>query len=172
MIDIDHLDISILEQLQRDGKMSHAALGERVHLSPSQVSRRVARLEESGLFRSYSALLNPDVLGLDVEAYTLVSLEQQDSGCGDAFEKSVQDFDEILDCLSVTGEADYILRIVVPDLQAFAAFLSEKLTKLPGVKMVRSNLGLRRIKSGHALPLTYLTRPSTRKPRVRYQPGR
>lgn len=169
MIDIDRVDIAILERLQRDAQVSHAALGEQVHLSPSQVSRRVARLEESGLFRGYSAMLNPEALGLDVEAYTLVSLERHDPGCGRAFEEGIQVFDEILDCLSVTGEADYILKIVVPDLQAFADFLSGKLMKLPGVKMVRSNIGLRRIKSGHVLPLDYLERPRDWKLKVRYR---
>jgi DNA-binding Lrp family transcriptional regulator len=167
-MDVDRTDIRILEQLQRDANLSHAALGELVHLSPSQISRRVARLEESGLLRGYMALLDPEMLGLDVEAYTSVSLDRHDPGCGEAFEQEIQAFDEILDCLAVTGEADYILRIVVPDLKAFARLITDRLIKLPGVKMVRSNIGLRRIKRGHAMPLAYLATPGEQRPKVRF----
>jgi len=189
-MDIDRIDIRLLEQLQKDARLSHAALGERVHLSPSQVSRRIARLEEAGLITGHTALLDPELLGLDVEAYTSVSLDRHDPGVGEAFEQAIQDFDEILDCLAVTGEADYILRIVVPDLKAFARLITDRadyilrivvpdlkafarlitdrLIKLPGVKMVRSNIGLHRIKRSHALPLTYLGAPGEQRPRIRY----
>lgn len=167
-MDIDRIDIRLLEQLQKDARLSHAALGERVHLSPSQVSRRIARLEEAGLITGHTALLDPELLGLDVEAYTSVSLDRHDPGVGEAFEQAIQDFDEILDCLAVTGEADYILRIVVPDLKAFARLITDRLIKLPGVKMVRSNIGLHRIKRSHALPLTYLGTPNEQRPRIRY----
>lgn len=167
-MDIDRIDILILEQLQRDASLSHAALGEAVHLSSSQVSRRVARLEDSGLLKAYVAVLDPELLGLDVEAYTSVSLDRHDPGCGDAFEREIQSFDEILDCMAVTGEADYILRIVVPDLNAFARLVTDRLIKLPGVKMVRSNIGLHRIKRSHSMPLAYLAAPADQRPKVRY----
>jgi Lrp/AsnC family transcriptional regulator, leucine-responsive regulatory protein len=166
-MDIDRIDILLLEQLQRDAKLSHASLGERVHLSASQVSRRVARLEESGLIKAHIAQLDPDMLGLDVEAFTSVSLDRHDPGVGEAFEQGIQDLDEILDCMAVTGEADYILRIAAPDLDAFARFITDRLIKLPGVKMVRSNIGLHRIKHSHALPLGYLAAPKAGKPKVR-----
>ena len=167
-MDIDRIDIRLLELLQQDSKQSHATLGEQVHLSASQVSRRVARLEEAGLIRGYSARLDPDMLGLDVEAYTSVSLDRHDPSRGVAFENALQDFPEILDCIAVTGEADYILRIVVPNLDAFARLITDRLVTLPGVKMVRSNIGLRRIKHSHAMPLTYLAAPGEQKPKVRY----
>lgn len=166
-MDIDRIDIRLLEQLQRDATLSHAALGEWVHLSASQVSRRIARLQEAGLIRGHTALLDPDVLGLDVEAFTSVSLDRHESGVGEAFEQGIQEIDEILDCMAVTGEADYILRIVAPDLDAFARFITDRLIKLPGVKMVRSNIGLHRIKRSHALPLGHLAAPKSGKPRVR-----
>jgi DNA-binding Lrp family transcriptional regulator len=166
-MDIDRRDIRLLELLQRDATLSHAALGERVHLSASQVSRRIARLEESGLVKGHIALLDPDMLGLDVEAFTSVSLDRHDPGVGEAFEQGIQELDEILDCMAVTGEADYILRIVVSDLNAFARFITDRLIKLPGVKMVRSNIGLHRIKRSHALPLGYLATAGERPPKVR-----
>ena len=166
-MDIDRTDIRLLEQLQRDATLSHAALGERVHLSASQVSRRIARLQEAGLIRGHTALLDPDVLGLDVEAFTSVSLDRHESGVGEAFEQGIQEIDEILDCMAVTGEADYILRIVAPDLDAFARFITDRLIKLPGVKMVRSSIGLHRIKRSHALPLTHLSAPKAGKSKVR-----
>jgi DNA-binding Lrp family transcriptional regulator len=167
-MDIDRTDIRILEQLQTNAKLSHAALGELVHLSSSQISRRVARLEASGLLQCYSVVLDPDVLGLDVEAFTAVSLDRHNPGVGDAFEQGIQAFDEILDCMAVTGEADYILRIVAPDLNAFASLVTDRLIKLPGVKMVRSSIGLRRIKRSHVMPLTYLTAPGEKRPKVRF----
>lgn len=166
-MDIDRTDIRLLEQLQRDATLSHAALGELVHLSASQVSRRIARLQDAGLIRGHTAQLDPDVLGLDVEAFTSVSLDRHDPGVGEAFEQGIQEIDEILDCMAVTGEADYILRIVAPDLDAFARFITDRLIKLPGVKMVRSNIGLHRIKRSHALPLAHLAAPKAGKPKVR-----
>lgn len=170
-MDIDRIDIRLLEALQRNAKLSHAALGEQVHLSASQVSRRIARLENAGLMRGYAALLDPDRLGLDVEAYTLVSLDRHDPGVGEAFEHAIQSLDEILDCSAVTGEADYILRIVAPDLNSFARFVTDRLIQLPGVKMVRSNIGLHRIKRSHALPISALARRDEKRPRLRVLDG-
>lgn len=142
-----------------------------MHLSASQVSRRIARLDETDIDRAYCARLDPELLGLDVEACTLVSLDRHDLNFGKVFEEGIQDFDESLDCLSVTSEADYMLRIVAPGLTAFAAFLADRLMKLSGVKMVRSNIGVRRIKSASALPLNYLTRPAAKRQQVRYCEG-
>lgn len=170
-MDIDRIDIRLLETLQRNAKLSHAALGEQVHLSASQVSRRIARLENAGLVRSYAALLDPDRLGLDVEAYTSISLDRHDPGVGDAFEQAIQSLDEILDCMAVTGEADYILRIVAPDLNSFARFVTDRLIRLPGVKMVRSNIGLHRIKRSHTLPLAPLVRRDEQRPKLRVVDG-
>lgn len=167
-MDIDRTDLRLLELLQKDAKLSHAALGEQVHLSASQVSRRIARLEEAGIVKGYLAQLDPDVLGLDVEAFTSVSLDRHDPGVGEAFEHSIQAIDEILDCMAVTGEADYILRVVAPDLKAFAKLVTDRLIQLPGVKMVRSNIGLHRIKRSHAMPLTYLGAAQSKQPRVRF----
>lgn len=167
-MDIDRTDLRLLDLLQKDAKLSHAALGEQVHLSASQVSRRIARLEEAGIVKGYLAQLDPDVLGLDVEAFTSVSLDRHDPGVGEAFEHSIQTIDEILDCMAVTGEADYILRIVAPDLNAFAKLVTDRLIQLPGVKMVRSNIGLHRIKRSHAMPLTYLGAAQSKQPRVRF----
>ena len=167
IMDIDRIDIRLLEALQLTAKISHAALGEQVHLSASQVSRRIARLENAGLVRGYAALLDPDRLGLDVEAYTSVSLDRHDPGVGEAFELAIQSLDEILDCMAVTGEADYILRIVTPDLNSFARFVTDRLIQLPGVKMVRSNIGLHRIKRGHALPIASLARRNEQRPKLR-----
>jgi DNA-binding Lrp family transcriptional regulator len=170
-MDIDRTDLLLLDLLQKDAKLSHAALGEQVHLSASQVSRRIARLEEAGIVKGYLAQLDPDVLGLDVEAFTSVSLDRHDPGVGEAFEHSIQAIDEILDCMAVTGEADYILRIVAPDLNAFAKLVTDRLIKLPGVKMVRSNIGLHRIKRSHVMPLTYLGSAQSKQPRVRFSGG-
>ena len=109
-ISIDLHDLQILNLLQQDGRATNALLGEKIHLSSSQVSRRVQRLEETHVISRYAALLNPEIAGLDVEAYIFVTLGRHGESHGDPFERAVTDMPEVLDCIAVTGECDYILR--------------------------------------------------------------
>jgi DNA-binding Lrp family transcriptional regulator len=159
-ITVDRYDLEILSELQRNGRATNSALGERVHLSMSQVSRRIQRLEESGIIRQYAALLDSEVLGLGVLAITSVTLGRHGDTQGDAFEQAVADMPEVLECLSVTGEADYILRVVATDLASFSEFMMKRLLRLPGVVNVKSNIALKRIKETHALPLNHVTQPA------------
>lgn len=149
---LDLFDIKLLTALQKDGRAPSAMLAERVGLSASQVSRRLARLEEDGVIASYAALLSPEAVGLTVLAFSAISLERQAEQM-DAFEAAVTRFPEILECWSVTGEADFVLRIVAKDLKSFADFLSQHLLRVPGVRAVRSSIVLHRIKQTTALPL-------------------
>jgi Lrp/AsnC family leucine-responsive transcriptional regulator len=149
---LDLYDLRLLTALQSEGRSPNAALAERVGLSASQVSRRLTRLEEDGVVERYAALLKPEAIGLTVLAFSAVSLERQAEQM-DAFEAAVLRFPEIQECFSVTGEADFILRIVARDLKAFADFLSQHLLRVPGVRAVRSSIVLHRIKQTSALPL-------------------
>lgn len=151
-IDLDVFDLRLLAALQKEGRAPNAALAESVGLSASQVSRRLARLEADGVIASYAALLKPEAVGLTVLAFSSISLERQAEAM-DGFEKAVLRFPEILECYSVTGEADFVLRIVARDLKAFADFLSERLLRVPGVRSVRSSIVLHQIKHTTALPL-------------------
>lgn len=150
--DLDVFDLRLLAALQKEGRAPNAALAESVGLSASQVSRRLARLEADGVIASYAALLKPEAVGLTVLAFSSISLERQAEAM-DGFEKAVLRFPEILECYSVTGEADFVLRIVARDLKAFADFLSERLLRVPGVRSVRSSIVLHQIKHTTALPL-------------------
>jgi len=158
-ITVDRHDLELLAALQQDGKATNSLLGERIHLSTSQVSRRIQRLEESGAISRYAALLDPAVVGLGVIAFTSVSLGRHGDAQGSAFERAIADLPEVLECLAVTGEADYVLRIVAPDLASFSDFMVKRLLRLPGVINVKSNIALKRIKQTHVLPLDHVTQP-------------
>jgi Lrp/AsnC family transcriptional regulator, leucine-responsive regulatory protein len=160
LIQVDRFDLDILNELQRDGRTTNSVLGEKIHLSTSQVSRRIQRLEESKVINHYAAMLDPDIVGLSVMAFTSVTLERHGEARSDTFERAVADMPEVLECLSVTGEADYILRIVVPDLESFSAFLMSSLLRAPGVVNVKSNITLKRIKQTHVLPMGHLLQPT------------
>ena len=150
--DLNVFDLRLLTALQREGRAPNAALAETVGLSASQVSRRLARLEAEGVIAAYAALLKPDAVGLSVLAFSSISLERQAEAM-DGFEAAVLRFPEILECYSVTGEQDFVLRIVARDLKAFADFLSDRLLRVPGVRSVRSSIVLHTIKQTTALPL-------------------
>ena len=159
-IHVDKYDLELLAQLQKEGRATNGALGERIHLSTSQVSRRIQRLEEAGAIGSYAALLDLETVGLGVEAFIFVTLARHGEGHGEAFEQAVTDMPEVLECISVTGEADYIVRAVSPDLAAFSEFMMKRLLRIPGVINVKSSLTLKKVKQTHVLPLDHLTQPA------------
>lgn len=156
MLSLDRIDLELLGALQRDGRATNPALGERVHLSASQVSRRIQRLEEAGLIDRCVTLLRAARLGLTVTAFTRVSLERHGETGNDAFDRAVQLMPEVLECYSVTGPYDYQLRIVAADLEAFAQFMMHRLMRLPGVRSVESSVALQEIKRTTELPLRQL----------------
>jgi Lrp/AsnC family leucine-responsive transcriptional regulator len=150
---LDGIDIKILEVLQADARISNVDLAGKVGLSPSPCLRRVRDLEESGLVRGYVALLDPAAVGLGVSVFVQVSLERQaERGLGE-FEKKVLERPEVLECYLMTGDADYLLRVVVPDVAAFERFLMGHLTRIPGVASVKSSFALKQVKYSTALPL-------------------
>ncbi|MCO5099326.1 MAG: Lrp/AsnC family transcriptional regulator [Burkholderiaceae bacterium] len=153
MIPLDRIDIQLLAALQRDGRATNPALGERVHLSASQISRRIQRLEQAGLIDRYVTLLRPARLGLSVIAYTRVSLERHGEAQNEDFNRAVQLLPEVLECYSVTGPYDYLLRVVAADLDAFAQFMLHRLMRVPGVRGVESSVVLQEIKRTTELPL-------------------
>lgn len=164
---VDRYDIDLLVELQRDGRATNSALGEKVHLSTSQVSRRIQRLEETKVISHYVAVLDPEVVGLGVMAFTHVTLERQGEH-GARFEQAIADIPEVLECLSVTGEADYILRIAAPDLASFSEFMAQRLLRLPGVANVKSTVTLKTIKQTFSLPLEHIKRPAQVKRQITF----
>lgn len=145
---IDRFDREILCTLQRQGRLSVQELSERVGLSPTPVSRRLKILEESGVITGYSALLDEAALGFGVTVFVSVRLEKQIDTALEDFEKAVEVLPEVVDCWLMTGNQDYLLRVVIAGLPEFEKFLVGGLTKIPGVASIESSFPLRRVKAG------------------------
>ncbi|SOE01225.1 Lrp/AsnC family transcriptional regulator [Caenispirillum bisanense] len=150
---LDGYDIKILAALQEDARISNVALSERVALSPSQCSRRIARLEQAGLLLGYHARIEPAAVGLDVIALVTVSLKEHGEEAVQAFQRAVLDLPEVLECALTTGDADYLLRVAAPDLRSFSQIVMHRLMALPNVGNLRSSIILDQIKPLAGLPL-------------------
>jgi Lrp/AsnC family transcriptional regulator, leucine-responsive regulatory protein len=149
----DRASRDILLALQADCRLSIQALAERVGLSATPVWRRVKELEDSGLIRRQVALLDREKLGLDVCVLANVSLVRHSDGAAEQFERLAAAAAEITECHAITGEADYVIKVVVADMKAYDQFLQTRIFKLAGVASVRSNVVLREVKYETALPV-------------------
>jgi DNA-binding Lrp family transcriptional regulator len=143
----------ILAELQADGRLTNQELAERVGVSPSPCWRRVKELEEQGVIRRYAALLDPEKAGVPECVFTLINLEMHNRESLAAFEQAVKDRPEIMECYAITGDADFILKIQVPNIRAYNRLLNEVVFRIPGVKHVKSSFTLREVKYDTALPL-------------------
>lgn len=155
-IELDRTDCRILQALQADGRLSNVELAEKVALSPSPCLRRVKRLEQAGVIRRYVALLDPAKVGLGLLAFVRVSLEKRGRGAMDAFKRAVQDWPEVMDCYVMTGDTDFLLKILVEDLEHFSRFIMDRLLKQAGVIDAKSSFALDTLKHNTALDLTHL----------------
>ncbi|MGN6112950.1 MAG: Lrp/AsnC family transcriptional regulator [Luteimonas sp.] len=151
--DLDRTDLLLLTELQRDGRVPNAELAERIHLSPSACLRRVQRLERDGVIAGYRAELDPDRLGLGLHAFVRVQLRQHDPQTVEGFARSVNAWDEVIACNALTGDMDYLLQVLVRDLDHFSRFLLDKLLGQAGVEDVNSSFVLRTVKPMRGLPL-------------------
>lgn len=154
--ELDAIDRSILDVLQEDARISNVDLSERVNLSPSPCLRRVRRLESEGTIRSYVTLLDPAEVGLPVSVFVQVSLERQVDDALENFEAEIISRPEVMECYLMTGDSDYLLRVVAPDLEGFQRFLLEHLTRIPGVASIKSSFALKQVSYRTALPLGHL----------------
>ena len=152
-ITLDDTDWRILAALQADARISNSDLAGKVFLSPSPCLRRVRELERAGLIQRYVTLLDPLKLGLTVSVFIQVSLEKQMRNALDIFENSVLARDEVMECYLMTGDSDYLLRVVVPDMPSLERFIVDYLAKIPGVSNIRSSFALKQVKYKTALPL-------------------
>lgn len=151
---LDRMDRRILDLLQRNARISNLELAESVGLSPTPCARRVRRLEESGLIRGHVTLLDQQQLGLSLTAFISISMDRHTPDRFQAFEEAVRDYPEVIECAVVTGQdSDYLLQVVVPDMQYYERFLLGRLTRIPGVTGVHSSFVLRRVVQRTALPL-------------------
>ncbi|HMZ01489.1 MAG TPA: Lrp/AsnC family transcriptional regulator [Burkholderiaceae bacterium] len=167
-LSIDRYDLALLAALQRDGQATNAALGERAALSASQISRRIQRLEAAGVITGYAALLDAAALGLGVTAFAHVLLERHDQTRPAEFERQIAALPEVLECFSISGEADYLLRIVAPDLATFSDLMMKRLLTLPGVAQVKTHIALSKVKQTHELPLEQIAQPRPQRLKVSF----
>lgn len=170
-ITIDRYDLALLDAVQHHGNATNAVLGAAVHLSPSQISRRLQRLGDAGIIVGHAALLDAAIVGLGVTAFAHVVLERHGTSQSDAFELAVAALPEVLDCFSVSGDADYLLRIVAQDLPAFSELMMKCVLRLPGVAHIKTNIALQKVKQTHVLPLDHLTQPARSRQQIRYSAG-
>lgn len=151
MARLDDIDRRIIAALQVDGKMTTHALAERVGLSPSPCARRVRLLEKAGIIRGYTAVVDQKKIGLPISAFASIKLERQREEELDRFAAAVSRWPEVVDCYLMTGQRDYLLRIVVGDLEAYERFLKDKLTRLPGVASIETSFALGQVKRSEVL---------------------
>jgi Lrp/AsnC family leucine-responsive transcriptional regulator len=159
MEEIDSTDLRILRALQRDGRMPNVALAEEVNLSPSPCLRRLKRLEDRGVIAGYRAVLDRRRVGLGLTLYVGIKVAGHSDELANALEAAFNEMEEVVSAHIVSGPAaDFLVEVVVPDLQAYERLLLKKLLTLPGVVDVNSNFSLRNIKSSGPLPLGHLRR--------------
>ncbi len=152
----DALDRRILDIIQDDARIANAELATKVGLSPSPCWRRVRTLEERGVIRQYASLLEPEAIGLPVNVFATVTLEKQAEKRLEHFEEEILRRPEVMECYLMTGEFDYLLRVVVPDIAAYQRFLLEHLTRIEGIASIKSSFALKQVQYKTALPLTHL----------------
>jgi len=150
---LDTTDRRILDILQNDSSLTNVELARRVHLSPSPCLARVKALEAAGVIRGYVALADPLKLGLNLNVFIQVSLEKQIDSELERFQNAMAEYPEVMECYLMTGYADYLLRVVVPDMQSLERFIVSHLTRIPGVKNIRSGFALKQVKYQTALPV-------------------
>lgn len=160
---MDAFDIKLLAALQADGRLTNLDLAERVGLSASQCSRRRAALEAAGVIESYHGLLSPQALGLDIVVYVQVRLATHSPHNSRAFLSLVEGLDEVQEAYSLTGEADYLIKLVATDLKALSRILNDVLLAHDSVAHVRSSIVLDRLKRTVKLPLAHLLPPASAK---------
>jgi len=153
---LDAIDRRIVAEFQADARLSNVQLAEKVGLSPSPCLRRVKRLEQAGYIEGYRATLRRDRIGLGFSVFVGVKIDGHANERALAFEKAVTAMPEVISCHLVSGEADYFLEVVVPDLEHYQQFLVGKLLNLPIVREVRSNIAIQTLKAGAPLPLAHL----------------
>jgi Lrp/AsnC family leucine-responsive transcriptional regulator len=162
---LDEIDIRILHYLQADARLSNVELARRVHLSPSPCLTRVRALEKAGVIQRYVSLLNPLAVGLGVSVFIQISLETQSHAAFETFEGAVRNKPEVMECYVMTGDSDYLLRVVLPDIVALEKFVVDELSRIPGISRIKSSFALKQVKYETALPLPSVQEAPQKAPR-------
>ena len=147
MIELDDIDKRIVATLQADGRLPIVDLADRVGLSPTPCQRRVKRLEEEGVIARYAALVAPPSVGLSLQALVQVTLDDHSEATVEAFEQAIRARPEVIACYAVTGDMDFLLHVLTPDLPSFSEFALKALLRMPGVRGTRSSFIMQAVKS-------------------------
>jgi len=150
---MDRTDLRILRELQNDGSLTNVELARRVGLSPSPCLARVKALEEGGVIRRYVALADAARLGLGLNVFINISLRTQSKEALARFEARIADHEEVMECYLMTGDSDYLIRVVVTDISALERFILEQLTPIEDIEKIRSSFALKQVRYKTALPL-------------------
>ncbi|MBX2836763.1 MAG: Lrp/AsnC family transcriptional regulator [Gammaproteobacteria bacterium] len=151
---LDQLDRKILVALQKNARLTNVELAERVGLSPSPCLSRVKALAKAGVITRHVTLLNPEMLGLSLNVFIQISLEQQSEAMLAKFEKAMIALPEVMECYLMTGDSDYLIRVTVSDVNALREFILNHLSRIKAVSNIRSSLALKQVKYETALPLS------------------
>lgn len=154
---LDAIDRRILQQLQEHARTTNVELAEAVGLSASACLRRVRDLEQRRVIRGYAAIVDAGALGLGVSVMLNVTLERQIETALEEFERRITQWPEVMECYLMTGDADYLIRVVVPDLPAYERFLMDRLTRVPGIASIKSSFSLKQVVHRTALPMGHLS---------------
>lgn len=150
---LDGIDVHILQELQNDGRLTNAEIARRVNLSPPAVYTRIRRLEELGIIQQYTALLNAEQVGYDMVCLVNISLQTHQFEIIERFRAVIRQKPEVLECYHITGEYDYILKVVIKNRKDLERFVVEELTPLEGVSKIYTSIVLTQVKYQTALPL-------------------
>jgi Lrp/AsnC family leucine-responsive transcriptional regulator len=154
---LDAIDCRIVAELQSDARISNVELADKVGLSPSPCLRRVKRLEREGYIQGYRAALRRDLVGLGFSVFVGVKINGHANERALKFEEAIKTMPEVIACHLISGEADYLLEVIVPDLEHYQRFLVGRLLNMPIIREVRSNIAIQTVKSGAPLPLGHLS---------------
>ncbi|MFT5709302.1 MAG: Lrp/AsnC family leucine-responsive transcriptional regulator [Oceanospirillaceae bacterium] len=150
---MDNIDKKIIKELQLNARISNEELAEKVNLSASPCLRRVKKLEKAGIISGYTAVVDQVLCGLAMNVFLSVRLEKPDQRIMQNFESAVADLDEVLECYLMTGNRDYLLKVVSHDLKSYEAFIRNKFSKLPGISSIESSFAFGHVKQQHFIPI-------------------
>ena len=151
---LDKIDYRILHFLQNDAHITNAELAEKVGLSPSPCLRRVKAMENRGIIQRYVAIVDAAEVGLPISAFVAISLHSQDRDALEVFQSSFETYPEVMECYLMTGSSDFLLRVVVPDLQTYERF-TDKLTRIPGISNIQTSFALKPVIYRTELPIHF-----------------
>ena len=150
---MDSKDRQIIQALQTDGRLTNQDLSERVSLSPSPCLRRVRLLEEQGVIKGYTALVDQKAWGLPVTVFIRIKLERHGDAAVNAFERTIQEMPQVMDCWLMTGRSDYLLRVIASDLDDYERFVRRELQRVPGIASIDTSFAYGSVKHAQVLPL-------------------